>query len=117
MSDAPHLDVSLLFGGLKFAASTPNFLILEYQPDQRGPMRDLVRNPLKYEDGHVLIPDQPGLGIELNEAAFAGKPRAAVRLKSDTTADRTPVGYFSAYRLRFSHSAFRLMPRIAAASV
>jgi galactonate dehydratase len=57
-----------------FAASTPNFLILEYQPDHRGPARDLVRKPLAFEDGHVLIPDQPGLGIELNEAAFAGKP-------------------------------------------
>jgi galactonate dehydratase len=59
---------------VQFAASTPNFLILEYQPDQRGPARDLVRKPLAFEDGHVRIPDQPGLGVELNEAAFAGKP-------------------------------------------
>jgi galactonate dehydratase len=57
-----------------FAASTPNFLILEYQPDQSGPSRDLVRKPLAFEDGHIRIPDQPGLGIELNQAAFAGKP-------------------------------------------
>jgi galactonate dehydratase len=57
-----------------FAASTPNFLILEYQPDQRGPSRDLVKRPLYLEDGHIRIPDQPGLGVELNEAAFAGKP-------------------------------------------
>jgi galactonate dehydratase len=59
---------------VQFAASTPNFLILEYQPDQRGPARELVRKPLAFEDGHVRIPDLPGLGIELNEAAFAGKP-------------------------------------------
>jgi len=57
-----------------FAASTPNFLILEYRPDQTGPVRDLVRKPLVLEDGHIRIPDQPGLGVELNEAAFAGKP-------------------------------------------
>ena len=57
-----------------FAASTPNFLILEYQPDQSGPSRDVVRKPLVFEDGHIRIPDQPGLGIELNESAFAGKP-------------------------------------------
>jgi galactonate dehydratase len=57
-----------------FAASTPNFLILEYQPDQRGPMRELVRDPLVLEDGHIRIPDRPGLGIELNLPAFAGKP-------------------------------------------
>jgi galactonate dehydratase len=59
---------------VQFAASTPNFLILEYRPDQSGPSRDLVRKPLVLEDGHLRIPDQPGLGIELNEQAFAGKP-------------------------------------------
>lgn len=59
---------------VQFAASTPNFLILEYQPDQTGPNRDLVRKPLVLEDGYLRIPDQPGLGIELNEAAFDGKP-------------------------------------------
>jgi galactonate dehydratase len=59
---------------VQFAASTPNFLILEYRPDQSGPTRDLVRKPLVLEDGHLRIPDQPGLGIELNEPAFAGKP-------------------------------------------
>src|SRR5206468_8454651 len=35
---------------------------------------DLVRKPLVFEDGHIRIPDQPGLGIELNDSAFAGKP-------------------------------------------
>jgi galactonate dehydratase len=59
---------------VQFAASTPNFLILEYQPDQSGPSRELVRSPLMLKEGHLRIPDQPGLGIELNEAAFAGKP-------------------------------------------
>jgi galactonate dehydratase len=59
---------------VQFAASTPNFLILEYRPDQTGPTRDLIRKPLVLEDGHLRIPDQPGLGIELNEQAFAGKP-------------------------------------------
>jgi galactonate dehydratase len=59
---------------VQFAASTPNFLILEYRPDQSGPTRDLVRKPLVLEDGHLRIPDQPGLGIELNEQAYAGKP-------------------------------------------
>ncbi len=57
-----------------FAASTPNFLILEYVPDQHGPVSELVREPLVLEDGHLRIPDRPGLGIELNLPAFAGKP-------------------------------------------
>jgi galactonate dehydratase len=57
-----------------FAASTPNFLILEYVPDRQGPMRELVREPLVLEGGYLRVPDRPGLGIELNLPAFAGKP-------------------------------------------
>jgi galactonate dehydratase len=57
-----------------FAASTPNFCILEYQVDSQGPMRSLVREPLKLVDGYVQIPDAPGLGIELDERAIADHP-------------------------------------------
>ena len=53
-----------------FAISTPNFLILEYVPDNEAPMRDLVLKPFKYADGWLEVPDTPGLGIELNEKAF-----------------------------------------------
>jgi galactonate dehydratase len=57
-----------------FAACTPNFLILEYRPDQTGPSRQLVREPLRLKDGYIEIPNTPGFGIELNEDAFAGHP-------------------------------------------
>ena len=56
-----------------FAASTPNFLILEYRIDSEGPMRKLIREPLKLQDGYVAIPETPGLGLELNESAFANQ--------------------------------------------
>jgi galactonate dehydratase len=75
-----------------FAASTPNFLILEYQPDQRGSARDLVREPLVLEDGHIRIPDRPGLGIELNLPAFAGKPLKPWRRQLVIEADGN-IGY------------------------
>ena len=61
---------------VQFAASTPNFLILEYRIDSRGPARQLIRQPLELVEGHVLIPETPGLGIELNEAAFPDHPLA-----------------------------------------
>ena len=54
-----------------FAVSTPNFLILEYVPDQEGPSRELILKPFPYADGWLEVPDTPGLGIELNEKAFA----------------------------------------------
>jgi galactonate dehydratase len=57
-----------------FAASTPNFLILEYTPDDAPPRRDLVREPLVVRQGYLPIPDRPGWGIELNEEAFRHYP-------------------------------------------
>jgi galactonate dehydratase len=57
-----------------FAASTPNFLILEYTPDDSPPRRDLVNEPLAVKDGYLPIPEKPGWGIELNEEAFRHYP-------------------------------------------
>ncbi|MDE2926419.1 MAG: galactonate dehydratase [Acidobacteriota bacterium] len=57
-----------------FAASTPNFIILEYRDDSQGPMRNLILEPLKRNGGYLELPQDPGLGIELNEKAFAGNP-------------------------------------------
>ena len=73
---APHSPLGPVStaASVHFAASTPNFIILEYVVDSHGPMRSLVEEPLAYADGHVAIPHAPGLGVELNEAAFAGHP-------------------------------------------
>jgi galactonate dehydratase len=57
-----------------FAAATPNFFILEYHPDDEAPRKDLLKEPLMVKDGYIALPDQPGLGIELNEEAFAHYP-------------------------------------------
>ncbi len=56
------------------AASIPNFLILEYIPDDKPPRRDLVKEPLKVENGYIPVPTKPGLGIELNKEAFPKYP-------------------------------------------
>lgn len=57
-----------------FAASTPNFVILEYREASAGPLRDMVLEPMKYKDGYLEIPATPGLGIELDEKAIAKYP-------------------------------------------
>ncbi|HLZ07769.1 MAG TPA: galactonate dehydratase [Chloroflexota bacterium] len=59
---------------VQFAASTPNFLILEYIADDRPPRRDLVKEPIRLKDGYLELPTAPGLGIELNEDAFPRFP-------------------------------------------
>ncbi|CAA9280422.1 MAG: Gluconate dehydratase [uncultured Chloroflexi bacterium] len=62
-----------------FAASTPNFVVLEYNPDDSGPRREIVKEPLVVKDGYIDLPTKPGLGIELNEEAFAKYPYAPWR--------------------------------------
>jgi galactonate dehydratase len=56
------------------AACTPNFLILEYTPDDRPSRRDLVDEPMKLVNGYLELPTRPGLGIDLNIEAFAKYP-------------------------------------------
>ena len=56
-----------------FAASTQNFVVLEYKADE-GARRDIVDEPMKLVDGYLEIPDKPGLGIDLNEEALAHYP-------------------------------------------
>lgn len=57
-----------------FAASTPNFFILEYHPDDVAPRKDLLKEPLMVKDGYIPLPTKPGFGIELNEEAFKHYP-------------------------------------------
>jgi len=57
-----------------FAAATPNFLILEYRPDDEAPRKDLLKEPLMVKDGYIPLPNKPGWGIELNEEAFRHYP-------------------------------------------
>jgi len=73
---APHnpLGPVSTAASVQFAASTPNFLILEYRTDSHGPSRELILKPLDMVDGYLKIPEVPGLGIELNEKAFKNRP-------------------------------------------
>lgn len=57
-----------------FAVSTPNFLILEYTPDDASPRKDLVREAPVARGGYLPVPEKPGWGIELNEEAFRHYP-------------------------------------------
>ena len=70
-----------------FAASTPNFLILEYHPDDESPRKDLVQEPLMVKNGYLPLPEKPGLGIELNEEAFRHYPARPWHRNFDYRAD------------------------------
>jgi galactonate dehydratase len=73
---APHNPMGPLATmiNVHFAASTPNFLILEYHPDDESPRKDLIKDPILVKDGYLSIPDRPGWGYEVNEEAFRHYP-------------------------------------------
>lgn len=64
---------------LQLAACIPNFTIQEYPLGEREPPKsEIVKTPLQVEDGFLLIPDRPGIGIELADDAlerFPERPR------------------------------------------
>ncbi len=76
VSVAPHNPCGPLATAVNvhFAASTHNFLILEYHADDESPRRDLVDEPIKLVNGYLEIPEKPGLGIDLNEDALGKFP-------------------------------------------
>ncbi len=56
-------------------AAIHNLAIQEYRGDEyESPKSDLIKEPLKLVDGHLMLPEGPGLGIELNEEAFGSYP-------------------------------------------
>jgi L-rhamnonate dehydratase len=52
---------------LHLLASIPNALILEYGVEPGEIARSLARNPIRVVDGHVAVPQEPGLGVEPNQ--------------------------------------------------
>lgn len=73
---APHNPMGPLATvvNVHFAASIPNFFILEYIPDDAGPRSEFLKEPLKVSKGYLPLPTRPGLGVELNEEVFHKYP-------------------------------------------
>jgi L-alanine-DL-glutamate epimerase-like enolase superfamily enzyme len=60
-------DAVALMANAHFVAATPNGITVEVDQTGNPFIDDLLREPLRIEDGLLLLPDAPGLGIELNE--------------------------------------------------
>jgi galactonate dehydratase len=73
---APHLYCGPVVGAanIQLAACSPNFLVLEGILDWRGFQAEILKQPLVWEDGYVMPPDAPGLGVELDEDVAARHP-------------------------------------------
>jgi galactonate dehydratase len=75
---APHNPLGPIAGvaALHFAVSTPNHVIQEEMVGAVPWYFDVVQGPIRMVDGFWQVPEAPGLGIEVDEAACAAHPFA-----------------------------------------
>ena len=73
---APHLYCGPVVGAanIQLAACSANFLVLEGILDWGGFHAEILRRPIAWEDGYVIPPTEPGLGVELDEDVAAAHP-------------------------------------------
>jgi len=79
---APHCYCGPIVGAanIQLSLSLPNFLILESLRQWDGFHARLLRTKIAFEDGHVIPPDEPGLGVELDEAVCEAHPYTGTAL-------------------------------------
>lgn len=73
---APHCYCGPIVGAanIQLAATLPNFLILESIKTWDGFHETLLKRKIEWQDGHVIPSDEPGLGVELDEAVCEAHP-------------------------------------------
>lgn len=60
---------------VQLAACIPNFALQEYRVgEHEAPKNEIVKNALKAENGFLIVPDTPGIGVELVEGAEKRHP-------------------------------------------
>ena len=79
---APHLYCGpvVAAANIQLAACIPNFLILESIRKMDGFHARLLRQGFRWQDGYIIPPDAPGLGIELDEDVARAHPWNGERL-------------------------------------
>jgi len=73
---APHLYCGPIETAANIQVDTcsPNFLIQESIENFGGFHAELLKEPIQWEDGYIIPPSKPGLGVELNEEVAAQHP-------------------------------------------
>jgi galactonate dehydratase len=73
---APHLYCGPVVGAanIQLATCSPNFLVLEGIGRWDGFHAEILERPIRWEDGYVIPPTEPGLGIELDEEVALAHP-------------------------------------------
>lgn len=64
---APHMYCGPVAAaaGIQVCACSPNFLVLEFNTNRLH--ADILKTPIHFEEGFIIPPEGPGLGVELND--------------------------------------------------
>ena len=84
---APHLYCGPVVGAanIQIATCSPNFLILESIESWGGFHTEILKSPIRFEEGHVIPSTEPGLGVELNEDVARANPYTGNMLHLEMT--------------------------------
>lgn len=82
MAEAYHVQIAphcycgpiVAAANIQLAVTLPNFLILESIRTWDGFHAELLKKRIEWQDGRVIPPDAPGLGVELDEAVCEAHP-------------------------------------------
>jgi L-alanine-DL-glutamate epimerase-like enolase superfamily enzyme len=79
---APHLYAGPVewAANVHFAASIPNLLIAETIETGGAFHQRLIRHSIHWEEGHILPPEAPGLGIDFDEDLARAHPYTGTAL-------------------------------------
>jgi 2-dehydro-3-deoxyphosphogalactonate aldolase len=79
---APHLYCGPIEGAanIQIGACSPNFLIQEGIQTWGGFHAEILKEPIRWEEGYVIPPTSPGLGVELDEEVASQHPYTDKRL-------------------------------------
>ena len=73
---APHLYCGPIeaAANIQLATCSPNFLIQESIETFGGFHAEILKSPIRWENGYIIPPTAPGLGVELDEEVAAAHP-------------------------------------------
>lgn len=89
---APHLYCGPIVGAanVQISACSPNFLILEGIGKWDGFHADILKTPVRWEEGYVIPSKAPGIGVELDEAVAEAHPYKSGDLHLKTAPELPP---------------------------
>ena len=86
---APHMYAGPIEGAacIQLDTASPNFLIQEGIGRWDGFGAELLETPIRWEDGYLIPPTEPGLGVALNEEVARAHPYDGTDLHLDVHPD------------------------------